>query len=144
LNILSGSAKDELAQLLKRRGYQILGMNQRELVETTDDGRRTMDELVAEYTVETQGKKYVVVGVRGEAGVDPTEPQLRDKLIALDRAFGLKGILLADTQSGTVRTITFKYPRERGIDFYFQFLSALFVLAVVIGIIWLMVAVKLF
>jgi hypothetical protein len=144
LNILSGSAKDELARLLKQRGYQILGKNQRELVETRIDGRVTMGELVAEYTVAKNGKRYVVWGVRGESEADPTAPALRDKLIALDRAFGLSGIILANLAKNEVQVISFRYPRERGIDFYFQFLSALLVLAGVIGIIWLMVAVKLF
>jgi hypothetical protein len=140
LNILSGSAKDNLAQLLRQRGYQILGKNQRELVETRVDGRVTMGELVAEYTVEKGGKKYVVVSASG----DPSEPALRRKLIEYDRAFGLRGVLVVDRENENVSVVHFKYPRERGIDFYFQFLSALFILAVVIGIIWLMVSVKLF
>jgi hypothetical protein len=72
MNILFGSAKDELAELLERHGYRVCGRNER-----------------GQYLVEKKGP-------------------------------------------------------ERGLDFYFPFFIALFVLAGVIGIIWLMVAVKLF
>lgn len=140
MNILSGSAKAELAALLKQRGYQILGKNQRELVETRIDGRVTMGELVAAYTVKQNGKNYAVVLGTG----DPTEPLNRRMLIEYDRTFGLNGVLFVDQAAGKVEKATFKFPREKGLDFYFQFFIAMFILAVVIGIIWLMVSVKLF
>jgi hypothetical protein len=72
LNILSGSEKDDLAELLRQHGYRLCGRNER-----------------GQYLVE-------------------------------------------------------KNAPERGPDFYVPFLVALFVLAVVMGTIWLMVAVKLF
>jgi len=144
LNTLFGSAKDDPAKLLKRHGYQILGKNQRELVEMTIEGRAQLGELVADFTVAKKGKRYAVCGVRSEGESDPTLPALRDRLIAFDRAFGLNGVILADWQNERLQTIALRYPRERGLEFYFQFLAALFVLAFVIGIIWLMVAVKLF
>ena len=139
-NILSGSAK---ADLLKNRGYQILGQDQREVVIVRADGQDHLGELVAEYTVSRNGKKYAVWGAGGEGREDPTEPALRRRLIELDRVFGLDGILIVDPAEGTISEVSFKYPRERGLDFYFQFLGALFVIAVVIGIISLMVEVRL-
>jgi hypothetical protein len=140
LNILSGSAKNEIEPLLRKHGCQILGKNQRELVMTVVDGRETMGELIADYTVQKNGQRLVVVIGEG----DPAEPALRGKLIEYDRTFGLNGVIFVDQKAGKIEKVVFKFPRERGLDFYFQFFTAIFILAAVIGIIWLLVAVKLF
>jgi len=144
LNILSTSSKDEAEKLLKRRGFQILGKNQKGSVLISIDGKEHLGSLEAEYTARRNGKEYAVVVKRGEGEWDPTEPSLRRKLLEYERFFGGHGILLVDPQEAIISEICFKFPRERGIDFYFHFLIALFILSIVIGIIWLMVAVKLF
>lgn len=144
MNILFGSAKNEIETLLKGNGYRILGKNQRELAITLVDGREAMGDLVAEYTAEKKGKKYVVYAVRGEGEKDPAEPALRRRMIEYDRVFGLNGVLLVDAEKGEIHEVRFKFPREKGIDFYFQFFTALFIIALVIGIIWVMVNLKLF
>jgi hypothetical protein len=143
-NISSGSSRAETESFLKKRGCQLLGRDQREVVVVRVDGKDHLGELVADYTVMKNGKRYVVWGVRGEGASDPTDPTLRRRLIELDRVFGLDGILIVDPAEGAINEVHFKYPRERGLDFYFQFLGALFVIALVLGIIWLMVAVRLF
>ena len=143
-NILSGSSKDELGSFLRKRGFQILGKDQREVVLVRVDGRDHLGDLTAEYTVSRNGKRYVVWGVGEGEERDPTEPGLRRRLIELDRVFGLNGVLAVDPARGTINEVAFKYPRERGLDFYFQFFGALFVIALVLGIIWLMVTVRLF
>ncbi|OGB89849.1 hypothetical protein A2625_05305 [candidate division WOR-1 bacterium RIFCSPHIGHO2_01_FULL_53_15] len=136
--------KNEVENLLRRRGYQILGKNQKESILVNVDGQDHLSSLEAEYTVERSGKKFVVVVKRGEGSFDPTEPGFRRKLIEYARAFGLNGILLVDPEAEEIHTVSFKFPRERGLDFYFQFFSALFIIAIVVGIIYLMVQVKLF
>jgi hypothetical protein len=136
--------KNEIEPLLRKRGYLILGKDQREVVLVRVDGRDHLGELVADYMVAKNGKRYVVWGVREGEEHDPTEPELRRRLIELDRVFGLNGVLVVDPAKGTINEAAFKYPRERGLDFYFQFFGALFIVALVIGIIWLMVAVRLF
>ena len=143
-NILSGSSRAESEGLLKKRGYQILAKDQRETVVVRVDGRDHLGTLPAEYAVSKNGKKYVTWVVGEGAERDPTEPALRRRLIELDRVFGLSGVVIVDPAEGTVSEVAFKYPRERGLDFYFQLFGALFVIAVVIGIISLMVAVRLF
>lgn len=143
-NILSTSPKDNSENLLRKAGYQILGKNQKESVLVRVDGKDHLGSLEAEYTVRKGGKSYVVVVKRGEGVFDPTEPIFRRKLIEYDRAFGLKGILLVDPEEGEIHEVSFKFPRERGIDFYFQFFIALFIIFVLIGIIWLMVQARLF
>jgi hypothetical protein len=143
-NILSGSSRAESENFLKKRGFQLLGRDQKEVVVVRIDGKDHLGELTAEFTVSKNGKRYVVWGVVAEGTSDPTEPALRRRLIELDRAFGLDGILIVDPAEGTINEVRFKYPRERGLDFYLQFFGALFILALVIGIIWLMVTVRLF
>lgn len=130
--------------LLKKSGFQILGKNQKEAVIVRVDDKDHLGSLEAEFTVAKEGKKYVVVVKSGEGSFDSTEPVLRRKLIEYDRIFGLHGILLIDPESGEIHRVSFKFPRERGLDFYFQFIIALFLILLVIGIIWLLVRIRLF
>lgn len=136
--------KNEVENFLRRQGCQILGKNQKGIVVVRVEGQDRLGDLFAEYTVKKNGKNYVVVVRRGEGGLDPTEPAVRQRLIELDRVFGLNGILIADPEKSELREILFKFPHERGLDFYFQFFAALFIVVFVIGIIWLMVSVRLF
>ncbi len=143
LNTSSGLSRDEIEKFLRKRGCQLLGKNQKEAVIVRIDGREHLGELEAEFTVAKNGKRYVVWGTGSGQGNDPTEPALRRRLVELDRVFGLDGVLIADPAEGSLAEVHFKFPRERGLDFYFQFLGALFIIALVIGIIWLMVSVRL-
>lgn len=139
MSILFGSPKDKLEQLLKRRGFQILGKNQKGTVLINVDGKEHLGSLEAEHTVRKDGKDYVVITEKA----DPTDPVLRRKLIEYHQIFGLSGLLLVDPEEETMREIRLQFPRERGIDFYFQFIIALFIIAGVIGIIWLMIYLRL-
>lgn len=139
MSILFGSPKDKLEQLLKKRGFQILGKNQKGTVLINVDGKEHLGSLEAEYTVRKDGKDYVVITEKA----DPTDPVLRRKLIEYHQIFGLSGLLLVDPEEETMREIRLRFPRERGIDFYFQFIIALFIIAGVIGIIWLMIYLRL-
>ena len=144
MNFLSTSPKVEVEKLLKKNGFQVLGKKVKGSVIVRFDGRDHYGELEAEYTVRKNGKEYAVLTRSGENDLDPTEPALRRRLIEYDRLFGLKGILIVDQQEGEIHEISFKYPRERGLDFYFQFIVAVFIVFAVIGIIWLMAYIKLF
>lgn len=133
-----------IEKLLRKHGFRIEGKNQRGSVVTCVDGKEHLGELVADYTVKKNGKQFVVVIKSGEAEIDPTDPALRRRLIEYDRVFGLDGILLVDPQEEEIREVNFKFPRERGFDFYFQFTIALLLIFGVIGIIWLLVRSGLF
>jgi len=134
----------EVDRLLKKNGFQIIGKKQKESILVNVDGRDHLGGLEVEYTVEKKGKKFVVVEKMGEGGFDPTDPVFRRKLIEYDRVFGLNGILLVDPQENEIHRVSFKFPREKGIDFYFQFIIAMFIVFGVIGILWLMTYIKLF
>lgn len=135
---------DNVETFLKRRGYQILGRQPKESIIVRIDDKDHLGTLAADCRVKKNGKEYVVVVRSGEGDFDPTEPALRRRLVEYHRAFGLNGILLVDPQEEKIHLVNFKFPRERGIDFYFQFFTALFIIAVVIGIIWLLAYLKLF
>lgn len=130
--------------LLKRNGNQVLGKHLKETVVATIDGKTHLGTLEAEYTVRKNGKSFVVVIENGNEAIDPNDPVLRRKLLEYDRFFGLDGVLLVNPQREELHEVSFKFPRERNLDYYLQFLSALFILALVIGIIWLLVRIKLF
>lgn len=144
MNILFGSAKNNSEVLLKSRGYKIVGRNRRASIVVRLDGKEHLGDLTAEYLAEKNGQRYVVWGVKGDGEKDPTEPALRRRLVELSRAFGLNRILLVDAEAGEIGEVGFAFPRERGLDFYFQFLTGLFIVGAVIGIIWLMVYLKMF
>lgn len=145
LNIFSTSPKNsEAEKLLKKNGYEILARNKKESIVVRYNGKEHFGSLEADYVVRKAKKQFVVFEKKGETPFDPTEPALRRKLIEFERVFGLNGILLVDPDEGEINPVTFKFPKDRGLDFYFQFLAALCIIGVVIGIIWLMVWVKLF
>lgn len=138
-NTLSTLANSETGRLLKEAGFRIISKGQREAVIARIDGKDHLGTVESEYVVEKEKKKYVVF-----SGADPTDPEIRAKLIEADRAFGLAGVALVDCEKRKIQLVRFRYPRERGLDYYFQLFSALFIVAFVIGIIWLLIAVKLF
>lgn len=139
LNILSGSAKIEIERALKRNGFQLLGREQKGTVLINVDGRERLSSLEAEFTARKNGKDYIVVSSDG----DPADPALRRQLVEYQQVFGLYGLLLVNPQDGNIQTIRLRFPRERGLEFYFQFLIAMFIIAFVIGIIWLLANLKL-
>ena len=134
----------EIEKLLRRSGFQILGKNQKESIIIQIDGKDHLGTLEADYTVKKGKKNFVVVVRKGEGVFDPTEPVFRRKLMEYNRVFNLHSILLVDPESEEIQQVSFKFPKERGIDFYIQFVVALFIVSLVIAIIWLMVQVRLF
>jgi hypothetical protein len=133
-----------LQKLLKNHGYQILSKNQKESVLVNIDGKTHLGTLEAEYTVRKNGKSFVVVVENSSEAIDPGDPALRRKILEYDRFFGLDGVLLVNPQREEMHAVSPKFPRERNFDYYFQFFSALFIMALVIGIIWMLVHIKLF
>lgn len=144
LNILSASPKDEASKILKKSGYRILSRDAKEMVSVNIGEKKHLGVLRVDFIAKKNGKSYVAAVLSGEAPADPTDPDLRKTLIEYDRVFGLDGILLVNTAAGTIERVSFNYPKDRGIDFYFQFAMGLFIIAGIIGIIWLMVQLRLY
>lgn len=143
LNILSASPQKEVEQFLKKAGYEILEKRKKESIIVRIDDRDHLGSLEAEYIVRKAKKSFVVVERKGETIFDPTEPGLRRRLLELHQVFGLNGLLLVDRDNNEIHEVTFKFPRERGLEFYLQFLLGLFLILGIIGIIWVMINLKL-
>lgn len=138
------STTKDAESLLRKAGFKILGKRLREIVITNVDGKDHFGYVEADYTVTKDRKKYAVMVQSGEDISDPADPLLRPKLLELNRAFLLDGVLLVNPEKEKIHAICFRFPHERNIDFFFQFLIGLFIVFMVIGIIWVMVALKLF
>ncbi|MFC1571134.1 hypothetical protein ACFL31_01115 [Candidatus Margulisiibacteriota bacterium] len=137
-------SEESAERLLKNAGYAILGKGIKETVITKVDGKDHFGFLEADYTVRGGRRKYVVVVLTGEGSADPNEPIMRRQLLEYARVFRRYGVLVLDLNNGRIHEISFKFPHERNIDFFFQFLIGLFIIGVVIGIIWIMVQLRLF
>ena len=131
-------------QLLKNNGYQILGKKLKEKVVLKINDKDHFSLLEIPFSVRKLGKEWGVVEIARETKLDPSEPEIRRQIIEADRFFGLSGIVLVNPQKEELQEITLKFPREKGLDYYFQFIVALFIIALVVGIIWLMVQMHLF
>lgn len=138
------SAKEAEA-LIRKSGYQIISKGQKEAVITIINGKDHYGNLEADYVVQKNRRQYVVV-VHTEAGdADPNEPVLRRRLLEYDRVFSPSGgVLVLDLVKGRVHHVGFRFPHEWNIDLFFRFLIALFIIAMVIGIIWMLTTLKLF
>jgi hypothetical protein len=130
--------------LLRRAGFQILDKNRKEAVITVINGKDHYGNLEADYIVKKQGKKFVIVVHSGEGSPDANEPNYRRRLLEYDRVFSTSGILILDLNKGQIHRVNFRFPHERNIDFFFRFLVALFIIFGVIGIIWMLTALRLF
>jgi hypothetical protein len=58
--------------------------------------------------------------------------------------FDPDGLLILDPASGQLTPIAFQFPNPRNIDSFFQVITVIFVIMVIIGIIWLLVQSRLF
>ncbi|MFC1568148.1 hypothetical protein ACFL37_00435 [Candidatus Margulisiibacteriota bacterium] len=136
------SEKDAEA-LLKNAGYQIQGKRQRETVMTRINGQERFGYLEADYTVRCDKKNYAVLVYAGEGSPDPNEPNLRRRLLECDRVFHPHALLVLDLGKGEIHEVSFHFPHERNIDFFFRFLIGMFIVMMVIGIIWVLASLKL-
>lgn len=132
-------SEKEVEGFLQRAGYEILGKKQRETVITNIDGKDRFGYIEADYTVRKGRKKYVVVVQSGVEAVDPNEPMLRRKLLEHDHVFSPDALLVLDLSRGEIHEVSFRFPRERSLDFFFRFLIALFIILTIVGIIWMLV-----
>ena len=143
LTELSYSQK-EAANLLRRAGYKILKTQQKETVITIADGKEHFGYVVADFLVEKLKRQQPVLVFSGEGSPDPNEPNLRRRLLEYDRAFSAKETLILNMNKGEIHSIGFRFPHERNIDFFFRFLTGLFIILIVVGIIWVLAYLKLF
>jgi len=125
--------------LLKKQGYRVLAKRLRETVVTKINDKEHFGYIQADYLVDKLKKRYPVLVYAGEGSPDPNEENFRRRLIEIDRAFHVDGVLCLDLNKMEIYCTGFRFPKERDLDFFFRFLGALFIISIVIGIIWLLV-----
>jgi hypothetical protein len=134
----------EAESLLHQSGYQILDKQPKGSVVTNVDSKSHFGYLESDYLVRKNKKDFVATVHVTEGDPDPNEPTLRRKLLAYDRVFSPDALLVLDLNQGRIYEVSFNFPRERNIDFFFRFLIGLFIILAVIGIIWLLAQMQLF
>ncbi|MBN2058141.1 MAG: hypothetical protein JW782_05050 [Candidatus Saganbacteria bacterium] len=136
-------SEKEIEELLRRAGYQIKARRAKETLMTVVNGKERFGQSIADLLVSRKGRNYVVCVHAGAGPADPNEPMLRRRLLELDRVFKPDGLLVLGSGRGEIQLVKFRFPREWNIDKFFRILIALFIIAVVIGIIWMLAILKL-
>jgi hypothetical protein len=137
-------SEKDAENVLNKYGYQIISRQPRRNIITKFQGQDHLSYTEADYLVKREKKKYLVVVKTGEGEVDPNEPNLRQKLLINEYAFSPDGLLILDPSTGDLLPVSFDFPHSRNIDAFFQWFMVFFIIAAVVGIIWLMVYLKLF
>lgn len=137
-------SEKEAENLLRRAGYQILGKNQKETIITIIDGKEHLGFVETDYLARKNKRKYAVMVHVGEGSPDPNEPSQRRRILEHHRVFSQDGVLVLDPNQGRIHSVNFRFPREWNIDKLFRLLIGLFIILGVIGIIWMLAAIKLF
>ena len=128
---------------MQKAGYKILAKNYQAAVIVNIDGKDHYGNLEADFLVQKEKEKYVVMICNGEGSFEANDPSFRRRLLEYDRVFAKDAILLLDLNREELQKITFRFPKERGLEAFFQFLTALFIIFTVIGIIWVLSMLKL-
>lgn len=137
-------SEKEAENLLRKAGYQILGKKQKETIITIIDGKEHFGYVETDYLARKNRRKYAVLVHVGEGSPDPNEPTQRRRILELHRVFSRDGVLVLDPNQGRVHSVDFRFPREWNMDKMFHSLIGLFIILGVIGIIWMLAAIKLF
>lgn len=137
-------SEQEVEELLLKADFQILSKQVKESIIVNVDGKDHFSYLEADYLVSKGKEKYVVVVKTGEGPNDVNEPTLRRRLLEYHRCFSAQGIILLDPHQGEIHLVKFRFPHERNLDFFFNFLLGVFIILGVVGIIWLLAHLRFF
>jgi hypothetical protein len=137
-------SSEQVESLLFKAGYSIVTKQPKATIVTTIDEKDHLGTLEADYLVEKEKQKYIVLVKSSQKVADPLDPIYRRRLIELQTAFGNVELLLVDPNEASVHSVSFRFIRERSIDGFFRVLIGIFIVATIIGIIWMMVQLRLF
>ena len=131
----------EAEELLKKKGFKILGKKKRADIVTYVDGRPNLGFVQADYIVEKNGKKFVAEVKAGEMVVDPSEPSTRRQLLEYKFAYKPYGILLVDMIGKAIHSVDFEHP-SYGEDRIFRLILGALVVIIVACVLWIFVSIK--
>ncbi|OGC12012.1 hypothetical protein A3K48_06005 [candidate division WOR-1 bacterium RIFOXYA12_FULL_52_29] len=144
LNFSSTSPNEEQDYLIKS-GFKVLARKPKAMVISRVDGKDHLGKLEADYLVSRDNHQFIVVVQQGEGALDPSDPIVRRRLVEFDRAFNCHGLVFFNPHESQLQVVSFRFVREKGwLDLFFQFLMFGLAIAVVAGIIWLMIHIKMF
>lgn len=145
LNFSSTSKNEEEEAYLAKSGFKVLARKPKAMVISKVDGKDHLGKLEADYLVSRDNHQYIVVVQHGEGALDPSDPIVRRRLVEFDRAFNYHGLVFFNPHESQLHIINYRFVREKGwLDLFFQFLMFGLAIAVVAGMIWLMIYIKLF
>lgn len=133
----------EAEAILKRAGFQLRAKQVKRTVITVVNGRDHVGYVTADYLVRKEKKEFAVAVHFTADEPAPNEAGLRRRLIELERAFAPAKVLVLNLNSGELNTVAFRFPKEWGIDGLFNVLIGLFIVAVIVGIIWVLATLRL-
>jgi len=134
-------SEEEAENLLKKKGFKVIGKQKRADVITFVDGRPNLGYVQADFLVEKNGKKYVAEVKAGEMVSDPTEPSTRRQLLEYKFAYKSYGLLLVDMIDRSIHTVDFKLP-SYSEDRIFKLILTALVVIIVLGLLWVFVSIK--
>lgn len=107
-------AREAMARpLLERAGYTVLAAQVSAPCPLLRDGERLEPLVRADYLVSRRGRTFIAEAKSGAVATDPTERATRRQLLEYAVVYDTDGVLLVDTEAGTIATIEFPGLRRR-------------------------------
>jgi hypothetical protein len=136
-------SEKEAEGMLRRAGLVVIAKQKKKTVITKINGKDHLGFVEADYIVKKGRKRFLVVVKSGEGAADPNEPILRRRFIEYEHLFSPDGLLLLDLDQGEIHRISFHFPKERAIDFFFKLFIASAVILLLLAIFWMFTSLKL-
>jgi hypothetical protein len=95
--------------------------------------------LEADYEVAREKQKYIVVVKTSTGTAEASDPLWRRRLLEAAQVFGRRWVLFVDPEQAEIQAVTFRFPKEKGLEVIFRWLIGLFIILLVFAIIWLLV-----
>lgn len=138
---LAQFSEKEAEELLKKKGFRIIGKQKQADIVTYIDGKPNLGFVRADFLVEKNGKKFVAEVKAGELVSDPTEPSTRRQLLEYKFAYKPYGILLVNMLDKSIHKIDFELP-SYAEDKIFKLILGALVVIIVLGILWIFASIK--
>jgi len=134
-------SQEEAENLLKRKGFRIVGKQKRADIITYVDGKPNLGYVQADFIVEKNKKMYVAEVKAGEMVASPTEPSTRRQLLEYKFAYKPMGILLVDMTDRSIHEIDFELPSYSDERIFKLILWTLIVI-ILLGVLWIFTSIK--
>ena len=134
---------EEAEKTIKAAGFEILEKPAKRTMLTLVDGRNYFGETIADFLA-TKEKKTYVIKVQDSPVLDFTEPSFRRLLLECEYVFKPHGVITYDPQTKELHQVSFSSPRKSLQEVIFQYLTIGVIILVIVAIIALLIALKLY